>query len=171
MENNKKTGRPCKIWRDEVDGESKINGMKQGHVAARNRRQWRKIALEVSLQRTVALEEEREGEMENRKKKKKKRGLQKVLKISFCAADVVPNRREVTIPAENRVSCSPSVEFCCLPVNAPYFQTICFSIQSSHENQLQLGLPFIPHASKVGEHGSVTLTTSAIILLAIKQSG
>jgi hypothetical protein len=48
VEGTRKRGRPSSRWRDEVEEDLNIMGMKTGRQAvARNCREWRKIALEA----------------------------------------------------------------------------------------------------------------------------
>jgi hypothetical protein len=48
-EGTRKTGRPRKRWKDEVEEDLNIMGIKNGRAAARDRRKWRKIALQAEV--------------------------------------------------------------------------------------------------------------------------
>ena len=99
------------------------------------------------------------------------------IKISFCAQELVANTKTIPIPIRNRVNRTHCIGHCCILVNIPYFQTICSQIQPSHEEQQQLGISvyFASHhedlVPKALKHNYVSLTTSTIILLAIKKRG
>jgi hypothetical protein len=45
IEGIRKRGRPRKRWKDEVEEELNVMGMKNGRAAARDRRKWRKTVL------------------------------------------------------------------------------------------------------------------------------
>jgi len=49
MEGTRKIGRPRKIWRDKVEGNLKIMGIKNSQAIARDRWEWRKIVLEAKV--------------------------------------------------------------------------------------------------------------------------
>ena len=99
------------------------------------------------------------------------------IKISNCAPDLIAKGKIIPIPVQNRVNGTHCIWLCYIPVNIPYFQTICSQIQSSHEKQQQLDLSLCSASlyedlvPKALEHSYVSLTTSTIILLAIKKRG
>jgi hypothetical protein len=45
IEGTRKRGRPHKRWKDEVEEDLNIMGIKNGRAAARDRRKWKKIEL------------------------------------------------------------------------------------------------------------------------------
>jgi hypothetical protein len=49
IEGTRKTGRPRKRWKDEVEEDLNIMGIKHGRAAARDRRKWRMIVLEARV--------------------------------------------------------------------------------------------------------------------------
>jgi hypothetical protein len=46
---NKKRGRPRKRWKDEVEEDLNIMGIKNGRAATRERRKWREIVLQAKV--------------------------------------------------------------------------------------------------------------------------
>jgi hypothetical protein len=49
IEGTRKRGRPRKRWKDEVEEDLNIMGIKNGRAAARDRRKWRKTVLEAKV--------------------------------------------------------------------------------------------------------------------------
>jgi hypothetical protein len=49
IEGTRKRGRPRKRWKNEVEEDLNIMGIKNGRGAARDRRKWRKIVLEARV--------------------------------------------------------------------------------------------------------------------------
>jgi len=49
IEGTRKRGRPRKRWKDEVEEDLNIMGIKNGRAAARDRRKWRKIVLQAKV--------------------------------------------------------------------------------------------------------------------------
>jgi hypothetical protein len=47
IEGKRKRGRPRKRWKNEVEEDLNIMGIKNGRGAARDRRKWRKIVLQA----------------------------------------------------------------------------------------------------------------------------
>jgi hypothetical protein len=47
IEGTRKRGRPRKRWKDEVEEDLNIMGIKNGRAAARDRRKWRKTVLQA----------------------------------------------------------------------------------------------------------------------------
>jgi hypothetical protein len=64
MEGTRKRGRPCKRWKDEVEKELNIVGIKNGQAMAKHRREWRKIVLETNIYRREKEREEGGAEEE-----------------------------------------------------------------------------------------------------------
>jgi hypothetical protein len=49
IEGTRKRGRPHKRWKEEVEEDLNIMGIKNGHVVARDRRKWRKTVLQAKI--------------------------------------------------------------------------------------------------------------------------
>jgi hypothetical protein len=49
IEGTRKRGRPCRRWKDEVEEDVNITGIKHGRAAARNRRKRRKTVLQAEV--------------------------------------------------------------------------------------------------------------------------
>jgi hypothetical protein len=49
IEGTRKRGRPCKRWKDEVEEDLNIMGIKNWRAAARDRQKWRTIVLQARV--------------------------------------------------------------------------------------------------------------------------
>jgi hypothetical protein len=49
IEGTRKRGRPRKRWKDEVEDNLNIMGIRNGSAAGRDRRKWRKIVLQAEV--------------------------------------------------------------------------------------------------------------------------
>jgi hypothetical protein len=73
IEGTRKIGRPRKIWKDEVEEDLNIMGVKNGRAVARDRRKWRKIVLQAKMHNGLW----RLRRRRRRKKRKKKNEIYK----------------------------------------------------------------------------------------------